>query len=510
MPNLVLLIVALVPSGLLGWFWLQASRRAAAAETMLKPIADAKGEADRIRSAAKREADAQRAHAASEAAAARAAAQADAEKARSEAERAAAELTETARAASTAALAEQSQIRASIHQLKTDYAAGLEKYERMSAEIKSLEEDLELVDVGLYSPHFTYEDSESYKNAVDAVVFQQKVLVKSGNAVFGPATFYVNGDLRAGATMVKRQQKLLLRAFNAETEAALANVTWSNYATMRKRIEKAFAALNGLGESMNTGIGQTYLDLRLKELQLVHEHAEKRQREKEEQRLRRAAEREEEKVQRELAKAKEAAEREEEKYERALKRARAELAEGVADERSSMLSKIAELEAKVAEAHERKERAIAQAQLTKVGHVYIISNHGAFGEGVVKIGMTRRLEPEERIQELGDASVPFPFDLHALIYSEDAPALEAKLHDHFWDQRINWANNRKEFFRVDLQSLQQRLRELGLGIELHMIPEAREYRETLAALAARSNPDVPALPAPRPKFARDPFAKDDE
>lgn len=522
MPNIILAIIAFVPSGLLGWFWLQASRRASAAEAQLKPIADARGEADRIRAAAKREAEAQRHHASAEAEKVRAAAAAEADQVKAaaaaaaaatttEAERFASSLNDRARADNAVLAEERIRLLGEIDRLRATYTTGAANYERLAAEIRSLEENLELLEAGLYSPHFTYEDSEQYKRALSEVVEEQKALVKSRAAVFGPSIFYMNGDKQAGARVIKRQQKLLLRAFNAESEAAIANVTWSNLATMEKRVTKAFEALNELSAEIQTGLTQSYLQLRLKELRLVHEEAEKRRREKEEQRLQRAAEREEEKVQRELAKAREAAEKEEEKFERALERARAELGMSVAEERDAMSAKIAELEARLADAHDRKERAIAQAQLTKVGHVYIISNHGAFGEGIVKIGMTRRLEPEERIQELGDASVPFPFDLHALIYSEDAPSLEYKLHEAFWEHRINWANDRKEFFRVDLQTLQARIREIGLDTELHMIPEAREYRETLAAIAAKQQEATPAASAPvRRPFAADPFREDDE
>jgi hypothetical protein len=162
------------------------------------------------------------------------------------------------------------------------------------------------------------------------------------------------------------------------------------------------------------------------------------------------------------------------------------------------------LQAEVAEAHERKERAVAQAQITRMGHVYIISNIGAFGETVVKIGLTRRLDPKERIKELGDASVPFPFDVHAVIRSDDAPALEQKLHEHFWNKRINWSNDRKEFFRVGIADVCSALKELGLDCAFTDVAEAREFRETLAALQASTTPSQsqPQMPA----IQEDPFS----
>jgi hypothetical protein len=122
------------------------------------------------------------------------------------------------------------------------------------------------------------------------------------------------------------------------------------------------------------------------------------------------------------------------------------------------------------------------AQQTKRGHVYIISNIGSFGEQVYKIGMTRRLEPEDRIKELGDASVPFSFDIHAMIFSEDAPNLEAELHKAFASRKVNMLNYRKEFFKVTLNEIEQKVKEIGLKTEFIRIPEAMEYRETLVIL----------------------------
>ena len=204
----------------------------------------------------------------------------------------------------------------------------------------------------------------------------------------------------------------------------------------------------------------------------------------------------------------EEAEKDEAKYQKALDTARRELETTHDAEREAMAARVQALETELAAAQDRKERAIAQAQLTKVGHVYVISNIGAFGEGVLKIGLTRRLEPEERVKELGDASVPFPFDIHTLIYSENAPALEARLHNHFWDKRLNWANDRKEFFRVNLDEVSAALTELGLKANLLNVPEAREYRETLVVVERNrsgSSPNAPTVASTR--LPADPFAE---
>jgi chemotaxis protein histidine kinase CheA len=248
--------------------------------------------------------------------------------------------------------------------------------------------------------------------------------------------------------MVDRQIKLMLRAFNGECEAATANVSWKNVVTLRERIRKSFEAINKLGETIECEITMAFLRLRLDELDLAYEYAEKVHAEKEEQRELREQMREEEKAIKEMEREKDDAEREGERHQKALEKARAEIERANQGERSALDSKIAKLETLLAKAEERKQRAISQAELTKLGHVYILSNEGSFGSNVFKIGMTRRLDPQDRVDELGSASVPFRFDVHAIIRSEDAPALEQKLHDALEPPRINLVNHRKEYFRV--------------------------------------------------------------
>ena len=193
--------------------------------------------------------------------------------------------------------------------------------------------------------------------------------------------------------------------------------------------------------------------------------------------------REEEKAQKELEKAQREAEDEERRFQKALEKAKQELSGGSSLNTSMLEEQIKELEKKLQEAHEKKERAIALAQLTKVGHIYVISNLGSFGEDVYKIGMTRRLDPLDRVKELGDASVPFQFDIHAIIYSENAPQLEYELHKTFSDRRLNRINQRKEFFKVTLDEIEAFVKEhANAEIEFTKLAEAREYRETLSML----------------------------
>jgi len=364
------------------------------------------------------------------------------------------------------------------HELETDYEQGRTLYNKLRAEVRVLEENLEDISFGIYRPHFTFVTSDEYKAALEELWRSETSMVKNGMAAVATTTWEVGGSKAAGDRMTKQYTKLLVRSFSAECDAAIAKVSWNNLATMSERIRKSFDALNKLGTVMQMQLLAPFRDLKLRELQLTHEQEEKKQQEKEEARRVRQQMREEEKVQRELAAAEEEADKEERAAEKALDKARKDAEKLDEEGRALMANRIQELEAQLLAAHTQKERVKAQAQLTKCGHVYILSNTGSFGEETVKIGMTRRLEPRERVAELGDASVPFPFDLHTLIYTDNAPALETELQTHFWEHRINLANDRKEFFRVPIADVEAYLCARGLKCTFNRLAEAKEYRQT--------------------------------
>jgi hypothetical protein len=174
------------------------------------------------------------------------------------------------------------------------------------------------------------------------------------------------------------------------------------------------------------------------------------------------------------------AEREEQIVRKAMAAAEAKIAAATAEQRAGYENELELLRSRLQEAEDRGQRALSMAQQTKRGHVYIISNLGSFGDGVYKIGLTRRLEPLDRVKELGDASVPFEFDVHAIILSDDAPALENRLHKLFIMNQINKVNHRKEFFRADIADLRREIEALGIEAKWTMAAEAAQYRESLA------------------------------
>jgi hypothetical protein len=359
---------------------------------------------------------------------------------------------------------------------RSTYREKRQLLEHLQDKLAVYDEKLALTELGIYEPHFEFDDSEAYKEAIRRVRDEQKRMVQKKQAVTCGGSWMVEGSKAKGQTMINRQIRLTLRAFNNECEAAIANVRWNNYNAMEKRIENAAKQIDKVNESLMVIIESDYLNLRKRELRLAHERREKQKAEREERAEAARLAREEQKLIRDA----ERAEAEEQRYQQMLDRARKEAEMATGSDLERLRTRIEALESDLSEAHSASERARAMAEMTRTGFVYVISNVGAFGEDVVKIGLTRRLDPDDRVRELGDASVPFPFDTHAMIYSEDAPALEAALHTEFDVRRVNAANMRKEFFRVSLDEVEEAVHRLAPEASFLRDREAQEYHETLA------------------------------
>ena len=374
---------------------------------------------------------------------------------------------------------ELNEIQIKASNLNDKYTEAKSIFKELERDIRLYQNDLEFVELGIYEPIFDLETSEKYKDKILEVVNKQKLLIKGGNACVCQTEWVVGNSRKQGEIMTRRYINLSLRAFNGECDSLISKVRWNNVKRFEERIKKAFDAINKLGQSNNTFLTDKYLKLKLDELHLTYELEYKKYQEKEEQRAIREEQREEEKAQREFERAAKEAEMEEMRFQKALERAQKELGLVSGEELEKLNQQILQLQQNLKEAHEAKERAISRAQETKSGHVYIISNIGSFGDDIFKIGMTRRLEPMDRVRELGDASVPFRFDLHALIFAENAPELENLLQKEFHDRRINKVNYRKEYFRVTLDEIEQVIKEkYSKEVDFIKIPEAQEFRET--------------------------------
>ena len=273
----------------------------------------------------------------------------------------------------------------------------------------------------------------------------------------------------------------VLSAFNGKVDSILSRLKPANQGRLVQETKDAYALVNHNGEVFKKArIHEEYLDARLEELKWAVAVQRIKEKDREEQRAIRERIRDEEKARKEIERAIRQAEREEETITKAIEQARLEYETANAEDRGRYEAKLEDLARKLRDAEEKNQRAMSMAQQTKCGNVYVISNVGSFGEDVYKIGLTRRLDPMDRVKELGDASVPFAFDVHAMIRSEDAPALEAALHRRFLRNQVNKMNRRKEFFRLKLQDIRSVVDELAPEVRWTMAAEARDYRDSQA------------------------------
>ena len=338
-----------------------------------------------------------------------------------------------------------------------------------------LDDEILVQEFGLYHPQFDFASALDYKEELAKIRNHQKELIKNKTAVTGNTSWQVNGSSAKGKKMVSDTQKLLLRAFNSECDELVSKVKYTNFDASLSRIYKSAEAISKLGNIMNISITQDYLSAKVKELRLAFEYQQKKHEEQEALKAARQEQREQAKVQKELEDQRKKVEKEQTHYQTALHKILDQLSSD--PENPDLLAKKQELESQLVDIDKALENIDYRQANMKAGYVYIISNIGAFGENVYKIGMTRRLDPQERIDELGDASVPFNFDVHAMIFSDDAPALEAALHKAFEDRKLNMVNQRREFFNVSLEEIKEVVKKnFDKTVEFIDVPDAEQYR----------------------------------
>lgn len=340
-----------------------------------------------------------------------------------------------------------------------------------------LDEDILVQEFGLYKPRYDFANSLGYKERLVQIRNRQKECIKNNTAVSGNTNWTVNGSTAQGKKMVKDMQKLLLRAFNSECDETIGKIKYNNIDASVKKIQTSSTTISKLGSMMGISITPRYYDLKIEEAFLALEFQLKKQQEKEDAREARAQMREAAKLQRELDEQRKKIEKEQAHYQTALLSVIKQLKNASDAEREDLLKKQGELESQLQSIELSLKDIDYREANQRAGYVYIISNLGSFGENVFKIGMTRRLDPQERVDELGDASVPFKFDVHAMIFSEDAPALEAALHKAFESKKVNMVNQRREFFNVTLEEIKEVIRQnFDKTVEFIDVPDAEQYR----------------------------------
>ena len=364
-----------------------------------------------------------------------------------------------------------------------DLCIEVEKLEQDIAEKKrqivGLVDDISFQEFGIYSPSYVFANSDLYKAELTRIRDEQKKCIKDDTACTGSTSWSVNGNEAKGRAMVKDMKKLLLRAFNVECDDIVANVKISNYDKSIDRIYKTSEQISRLGKIMSIAISRQYISLKIEEVKLALDFQQKKQEEKERLKELKEQQREAAKVQKEIEEERKKLSKEQAQYQNALSRILEQIKKD--EQNADLLAKKEELESQLGEIAKAIEDVDYRSANQKAGYVYIISNVGSFGENVYKIGMTRRLNPQERIDELGDASVPFDFDIHALIFSEDAPKLETALHHAFEQNKVNKINSRREFFKVPLEDIKKEVRKnFDKTVEWIDIADAEQYRQSIS------------------------------
>ncbi|MFE8949182.1 DUF4041 domain-containing protein [Streptomyces sp. NPDC007856] len=379
----------------------------------------------------------------------------------------------TERAEAKKAAKEVDRARKEAERVRQETYKASSRLAELQAQVVTTDETAMLQQVGIYSYRHQLQDAIAYRTRLDSLKTEIKNLARTDQAVLAVQHWTVNGSASAGRKMVRDFSKLMLRAYNAEADYAVRSMRPHRLNSLIDRLYKSRETIAKLGATMNIRISDAYHDARVRELELTADFLQKKEEEKEAQREIRAREKEEAAAQRELEREREKLQKELDHYQVALERLR---------DRGDVEA-VAEMEAKLAEIEEALSSVEARAANVRAGYVYVISNIGAFGERMVKIGMTRRLEPLERVYELSGASVPFRFDVHALIFSKDAVGLESQLHQEFADHRVNRVNARKEFFRVtptQVRDALQRYADQHL-VEFTEEPQALEWRASQAS-----------------------------
>ncbi len=349
-------------------------------------------------------------------------------------------------------------------------------------QILGAEDTVQLESFGLYTPKYRLTNCIEYKSRLDAIREEQKRTARGLSAEVDAWESHATELTKAQWKKLRKDAlKLALRSFNSESEYCVDNVKFSNLEKMEERIRRSFETCNKLLTSVDAWWKDIVLERKLQELHLAHEYQVKRQEEKEAARQAREDQREQEKLDKEIREARAKIEKERRHFATAIQKLQLRFAAASdPQQREDLQARIDEITSQNSQLDEEERQLDYREQNARAGYVYIISNIGAFGEGIFKIGMTRRLEPMDRVDELGDASVPFRFDVHALVFSDNAPKLEDKLHSHFAAGRLNKVNGRKEFFRADLKEVEAVIKaNYDAVVEVVHAAPAEQFRESI-------------------------------
>ena len=359
------------------------------------------------------------------------------------------------------------------------YSEYLEQFNKMQSEIESLKKEIKILNSKAIEKYYVFSDydgvtSQECKNRLLLLKAQEKSMHETEEDIV------ILNNVKP-KKLTDRSIRQILRNFNADCDNQIMNIRIKNIDMVRNRIQKSYDTLNKLYSVDGIALSENILSLKLEQATLLYTYELKYQQEKDIQQAIKEQMLEEAKAEREIQEQKKRIEKDLQQHLGEVNRLMKYLQKSQIDaERQLYMDKIKGLEDKIKSLEADKETVLKREANAKAGFVYIISNIGSFGENIYKIGMTRRLEPMDRINELSSASVPFEFDVHAMIFSSDAPELETMLHQHFADKAVNKVNPRKEFYKVDIDEIEKLVKKnYNNTVQFTKIPIAAEYRQSL-------------------------------
>lgn len=366
-------------------------------------------------------------------------------------------------------------IQLKINETESNIAKKKKVVDQLEKEIQRRRSLLLVDDMSVKEPVFEYWDSKGYREKIKDLVARQKDLVGANKAIVALYDGnYIDDKLKKTAATI------IIQLLNHEVRSSIEGLTSRNANSKEKQIQGFIGKLQKWAKQYSLAISEEYLNLATRQFELCFQEKEMQRIEEEERQQALAAAREEMKLLQDIERAKQ----KEDSLAKALIEARREADKATPDEKEGLLATIASLEKKLKIANQIHEKARSMAEQTKTGYVYIISNAGSFGEDILKIGLTRRLNPEDRVSELSGASVPFKFDIHAMIQSDDAPSLEAALHREFDGRRVNKVNKHKEFFRVKIDEVERAVEKIAPNAKFHRDITGDEFRSVVEERSA--------------------------
>ncbi len=364
-------------------------------------------------------------------------------------------------------------------------------HENLTNLLDKIKSENNVQESGLFIPRYNFASSLNYKDKLARIRENEKLMIDTGDAVMIKERVSLNGDYDKGEALQNSQAKALTRCFNGEADAIIYKVTASNWEQRNKQLGRIFVSLNRIFKKQYMSISEAYLRLKQDELKLAAEYELKKEEEREALREQREKEREDKKLQEEIKNARKQIEKDKHQYQNAILKTQERLQNAASTEIAKLKQQLEEYRQKMADLSAEEESVDYREGHATAGYVYVISNIGSFGEGIFKIGVTRRLDPYERIAELSSASVPFRFDVHTMIFSEDAYGLETELHQTFDKYKVNQVNLRKEYFKVPLKDIEDVLaKHKDLTVDVTENAEAFEFHQSLAIASQKLNTKV--------------------